>query len=160
LDINLRSLEKAELLRAVADQQILGLLIVVEHHLVGFAPDARLLVAAERRVRGIGMAAVGPDPARLDRPAEPVATVGVATPDAGPQAIGRVIGDREGLVVGLEGGDRNDWAEDLFLEYPHLVVALKHRGLNIEAAGEVTAEISAFAAGEQLRPLLLANVDV
>ena len=32
-------LEEAKLLWAVADQQILGLLIVVEHHLVGFAPD-------------------------------------------------------------------------------------------------------------------------
>ncbi len=56
--------EEAERLGRVADQQVLGLLIVVEHHLVGFAPDARLLVAAERRMGGIGVVAVDPDAAR------------------------------------------------------------------------------------------------
>src|SRR5712691_904027 len=49
--------EEAELLGAVADQHVLGLLVVVEHHLVGFAADARLLVAAERRMCGIGVIA-------------------------------------------------------------------------------------------------------
>ena len=61
-----RRSEEAELLRAVADQEVLGLLVVIEHHLVGLAADARLLVAAERRMRRIGMVAVGPDAAGLD----------------------------------------------------------------------------------------------
>src|SRR5450432_182471 len=61
--------EEPELLRAVTDQHVLGLLVVVEHHLVGLAADARLLVATERRMRRIGMVAVGPDPAGLDRTA-------------------------------------------------------------------------------------------
>jgi hypothetical protein len=34
-----RRLEETELLRAVADQQVLGLLVVIEHHLVGLAAD-------------------------------------------------------------------------------------------------------------------------
>ena len=58
--------EEAQRLRAVADQQVLRLLIVIQHHLMGFAADAGLLVAAERRMRGIGMVAVGPHAPGLD----------------------------------------------------------------------------------------------
>ena len=60
------SSEEAQLLRAVAHQQVLGLLVVVEHHPVVLAADARLLVAAERRVRRVGVVAVGPHAAGLD----------------------------------------------------------------------------------------------
>src|SRR4029077_19595593 len=115
--------EEAELLRAVADQHVLGLLIMIEQHLVVFAADARLLVAAERRMRGIGVVAIGPDAAGLDRAAESVAAIGVAAPDAGAKAVERVVGDRERFLVGLERGHRDDRAEDLFLEDAHLIVA-------------------------------------
>src|SRR6476646_1930117 len=37
-------IEEPERLGRVADQEVLGLLVVVEHHLVVLAPDARLLV--------------------------------------------------------------------------------------------------------------------
>src|ERR671913_1734995 len=53
--------EEPELLRAIADQQILGLLIVRQHHLVVLAADARRLVTTERRVGRIRVIAVGPD---------------------------------------------------------------------------------------------------
>src|SRR3569623_573194 len=92
--------EEAKLLRAVADQEVLGLLIVIKHHLMGLAPNARLLVAAECRVRGIGVVAIGPDPASLDGAAEAVAAVGVAAPDAGPQAVQRVVGDLQRFFIG------------------------------------------------------------
>src|ERR1700742_4006821 len=84
---------------AVGHQQVLGLLVVVEHHLVGLAPDAGLLVAAERRVGGIGVVAVGPHPPGLDLAAEAVAAVDVAAPDPGAEAVKGVVGDRERLVV-------------------------------------------------------------
>src|SRR5436853_234929 len=61
-----RSSEEPELLRAVADQHVLGLLVVIEHHLVGFAADTGLLVSAERRMGRIGVIAIGPDAAGLD----------------------------------------------------------------------------------------------
>jgi hypothetical protein len=47
-----RRSEEAERVLRVADQQVLGLLVVVQHHLVVLPADAGLLVAAERRVRG------------------------------------------------------------------------------------------------------------
>src|SRR6478609_820957 len=83
---------------AVGHQQVLGLLVVVEHHLVVLPADAGLLVAAERRVGGIGVVAVGPHPAGLDIAPGPVGGVAVAGPDPSPQAIEGVVGDRDGVV--------------------------------------------------------------
>lgn len=47
-----KPLEQAGLLLGVGDEEVLRLLVVVEHHEVGLAADAGLLVAAERGVRG------------------------------------------------------------------------------------------------------------
>ncbi len=49
------------------------------------APDAGLLVAAEGRVRRVGVVAVGPHAAGLDGAAEAVAAVDVAAPTAAPR---------------------------------------------------------------------------
>ena len=94
--------EEPQCFGAVADEQILGLLIVVEHHLVVLAPDTRLLVAAERRMRRVEMIAIGPDPTGLDRAAEAIGAAPVAGPDAGAKAVKRVVSDRQRLVVILE----------------------------------------------------------
>src|ERR1019366_10552069 len=101
--IEVPALKEAELLRAIAHQHVFGLLIMVEHHLVVLAPDAGLLIAAEGRVGGIGVIAIGPDAARLYRAAEAIAAVHVAAPHASAKAIERVVGDGEGVVVVLEG---------------------------------------------------------
>src|SRR5579872_5627771 len=98
--------KEAELLWAVADQEILGLLIVIEHHLVVLAADAGLLVAAERGVRRVGVIAIGPDASGLDRAAEAIGTVDVARPHTGAEAVERVIGNRQCLILVLEPGDR------------------------------------------------------
>src|SRR6516162_2251724 len=79
--------EETQWLRAVADEQVLGLLVVVQHHLVVLAPDAGLLIAAKGRVRGIEVIAVDPDAARLDRASEPIGAVDVARPDSGAEAV-------------------------------------------------------------------------
>src|SRR5580698_3462355 len=63
--------EEPELLRGVAHQQVLRLLVVVKHHLVVLTSDTGLLIAAEGGVRGISVIAVRPDPAGLDFPAGP-----------------------------------------------------------------------------------------
>src|SRR5215472_10442244 len=72
--------EETHWLRAVADEQVFCLLVVVQHHLVVLAPDAGLLIAAKGRVRGIEVIAVDPDAARLDRASEPIGAVDVARP--------------------------------------------------------------------------------
>src|SRR4051812_13018576 len=152
--------EEPERLVAVADQQGLGLLIVVQHHLVVLAPDARLLVAAERRMRRIGVIAVRPDPAGLDAAAHAEGGVHVARPHARAQPVERVVGDRQRLFLVLERRHRNHRAEDLLLEDAHLVVALEDGRLDVEAAFEVVLEQVAFAADQALGALLAAEVEV
>src|SRR3990167_5147838 len=78
-----RGSEKAHRVDVVAHQQVFGLLIMVEHHLVVFTADTGLLVATERRMRRVQVVAVGPDPPGLDRPAHAVGAVDVAGPQAG-----------------------------------------------------------------------------
>src|SRR5690554_7499433 len=59
-------LEEAQRAGAIADQQVFGLLVVVQNHLVGFATHAGLLVTTEGGVRRVQMVAVGPHAAGLD----------------------------------------------------------------------------------------------
>src|SRR5271166_5401539 len=113
--------EEAERLRRVADEEVLGLLIVVKHHLVGLAPDAGLLVAAERRMGRVGVIAVGPDAPGLNRTTEAIGPIAVAGPDSGAEAIQGVVGDFQRFRVVLELRHRNDRAEDFFLEDAHLI---------------------------------------
>lgn len=63
-------LEKAHRVRAVADELVFRLLVMIEHHLVVFAADARLLVASKSRVRRIEVVAVRPDSAGLNASAK------------------------------------------------------------------------------------------
>src|SRR6185369_8996390 len=75
--------------------------------------EARLLVATEGdgdvgRVEGVDPDDPGPDPAR-----QPMRPVDVARPQAGGEAVRRVVGDGDRLVFVLELGHRQDRAEDL-----------------------------------------------
>src|SRR3954447_488271 len=155
-----RGSEEAQRLRAVADQEVLGLLVVVEHHLVVLAPDAGLLVAAEGGVRRVEVVAVRPDPPGLDLAAEAVGAAAVAGPHARPQAVERVVGDRERLRLVLEGRDRQHGPEDLLLEHPHLVVPREHGRLDVVAALELAAEPRALSAGQHRPPPPPAHRDV
>src|SRR5665647_850943 len=135
-------LEEAERLGAVADQQVLRLAVMIEHHPVVLPADAGDLVTTERRTCRIRVVAVRPDAARLDLAAHLVGPVPVAGPDAGAQAVEGVVGDGQRLLVVLEGGDRQHRAEDLLLEHPHLVVALEHSRLVEVAGGELPVPVS------------------
>ncbi|MPL73764.1 hypothetical protein SDC9_19570 [bioreactor metagenome] len=133
---------------------------MVEHHLVGLATDARLLVAAEGRMGRIGVIVVDPDAPGLDVAAEAVAGVDVARPDAGAKAIHRVIGDMQRFRLVLEGGHRNDRPEDFLLEHAHLVVALEDRRLDVEAVRELAIEARRVAAHQHLGAFLAADLQV
>src|SRR5699024_1513872 len=151
--------EEAELLFRVADQQVLRLLVVVEHHQVVLPPDARGLVPAERGVRRVAVIVVHPHATGLDGAAGAVDGVLLPRPHTGAQPVQGVVRDRDRLVVAVEPRQREHRTEDLLLEDPHRVVALEERGGDVVAAGEVAAEIGALAAGEPLRALLRAGVE-
>src|SRR3990172_704825 len=153
-------LEEPELLRRVVHEEVLRLLVVIEHHAVRLAPDSGSFVAAERRVRGIEVIAVRPDPAGANAAAHAVGGVHVPGPHAGAEPVQGVVGDGERVRLVLEGRHRHHRPEDLLLEDPHAVVALEDGRLDVVAALDLSVEPGAVAAREQLRALLLADVDV
>src|ERR1700691_1788321 len=73
-------LDEDQRLGAVADQNVLRLLVMVEHHLMSLSADSGLLVAAEGGMRWIRMIAIGPDPACLDAAAETIGGVQIPGP--------------------------------------------------------------------------------
>ena len=93
-------LKEAHGLRAIAHKQVLGLLIVIENHLVGFAAETRLLVTAEGRAGGIHVVAVGPHASRFDLTTHAIQIVRVARPYARTQSIDCVVADLDGIVDG------------------------------------------------------------
>ncbi|MNV57897.1 hypothetical protein D3C71_1502490 [compost metagenome] len=124
------------------------------------AADARLLVATKRGVRRVGVVAVGPHAPGLDAAAHAVQQRGVAAPHPGTEPVEGVVGDLQRFFFGLEGGHRHHRPEDLLLEHAHLVVALEHRGLHVEAAGQLAIEGGLLTADQDLGPFLPADVEV
>ena len=92
------SLKEPHRVLVVADQQALGLRVVLEHHPVVLAADAGALVAAERGVRRVLVVAVGPHAPGLDRAAHPERAAAVTRPHAGAEPVQRVVGDLERLA--------------------------------------------------------------
>ena len=133
---------------------------MVQHHLVVFATDARLLVATEGGVSRVLVVAVGPHAAGLDGAAHAVGDVAVAAPDAGAEAVQGVVGDFEGFGFVLEGGHGEHRPEDFFLEDAHLVVALEQGRLDVITAGQFAFELSRCATDQAFGAFLLAEFQV
>ena len=144
------SLEESEGLVAVADEQVLGLRVVLEHHQVILPADARDLVAPERRSSRVQVIAVRPHPAGLDRPPHAIRQVAVAGPHAGSQSVERVVGDPQRIGLVLEGGHREHGAEDLLLEDPHVIGPLHHRRFEVVAVDQLAAERRTLTADQHL----------
>mmetsp|Transcript_22781 Transcript_22781/g.67000 ORF Transcript_22781/g.67000 Transcript_22781/m.67000 type:complete len:201 (-) Transcript_22781:1207-1809(-) len=152
-----RASEEAQLVLVERDEHVLGLAVVAQHHLVRLEAEARLLVAAERGVRRVGVVAVDPDAARLDGARHRVHLVGVAGPHARAEAVDGVVGDGDRLVLGFEGDHPRDRPEDLLLEDLHAVGPREDGRLDVVAARDA---IVLGAAGQHLGPLLLADGEV
>src|ERR1700691_3325712 len=131
------ALEEAQRLGAVADQNVLRLLGMVEHHRMSLSADSGLLVAAEGCMRRIRMIAIGPDPACLDAAAETIGGVQIPGPRSCAQSVQRVIGDFQRLLGGIEDRYRHHRPEDLLLEHSHFVVPFEHGRLDVVAARKV-----------------------
>src|ERR1700691_250579 len=89
------SSEESKRLGGIADQHVLGLLVMVQHHLVRLAPDARRLIAAEGCMGGIGVVAVRPHAPGLDGAPETIGAVAVVRPHACAKTVERIVGDSE-----------------------------------------------------------------
>ena len=84
-------LEEPERFRAVAHQDILRLLVMIEHHFVRFPSHTGFFISAESRVCGIRVVAIGPYASGLDASPETIGSIQIARPNAGTQAVGRVV---------------------------------------------------------------------
>src|SRR5690554_4773380 len=152
--------EESERVDVVTGQHALGLLIVFQRHLMGFPAYPGLLVTTKRRMGRIGVIAVHPYPTGLNRPPHPVSPVGIAGPDAGTKTKLGIIGDRQGFLLRPEGGHTHHRAKDLFLEHPHLIIAFKQGGLDVEAVFELTFELLPLTTDQHFGTFLTADVHV
>src|SRR5690554_2225863 len=152
--------EKAHRIHVVADQQVLGLLIAVEDHLVGFPADTGFLVAAKGGVGRVHVVAVGPYPPGLDALAYAVGDVHISGPDTSPKAELGIVGDGQRFGLVLEGGDTDHRAEDLLLEHTHLVVSLEQGRFDVVTAAQFAFQALGVAAAKELGTLLPGNFNI
>src|SRR5690606_33136203 len=152
--------EESERVGVVAGQHTLGLLVVLQRHLVGFPANPGFLVTTERGVGRISVVAVHPDPTGLVVAAHAVGQVGVSGPDTGAQTKLGVVGNRQRFFLGLVSGNAHHRANDFFLENPHLVVALEQGWLDVEAVVELTFQVLTITAGQYNRAFLATDFHV
>ena len=118
---------------------------------------ARLLEAAEGLRHVALVEGVDPDDAGLDAAHEPECRVEVARPDAGREAVDRVVRDLDRLVRAVELDHRGDRSEDLLARDRHVVLdAREERGIHVGALLELRGRV---AAELELRAFLAALLD-
>src|SRR6478735_3981059 len=85
-----------------------------------FAPEARLLDAAEGRDLHRDRAGIEPDHSELERLADAPGTPNVLGEEIGGESEGRVVGDADGFLLAAEAEQRRDRAEGLLAGELHL----------------------------------------
>ena len=97
---------------------------------------AALLGPAERELGADLHVAVHPHVAGSNVADHALRTAEVAGPNSGGQAVTTVVGDGDGLVLGVEGDDHGDRTEDLLLaDLDGVVVGHEQRRLDPMAVG-------------------------
>src|SRR5207245_925408 len=114
-----------------------------------FAPDARLLVAAEGHADPMLRRAVDPDKTGFDLRRQPVRAIEIVGPDrAGQSNVERVDALEQIVFVG-PAQDAHDRPEDLLAGDPHVVGDVgEHRRLDEEPVSELRIRRALAAAGE------------
>src|SRR5262245_19572033 len=124
------------------DRDVLEIEKLVDAPVSAFAPDARHLHAAERRLRGRGDSVVHPDDAELERLGYSIGAAEILGPEISRESEWRGIRETDRFVIGLEREYRCNRAERLFVHQLHLGLDPgEHGGLIVEpgerlAAGE------------------------
>ncbi len=96
------SLEKSHCFLVVRDEHIFVIAVMVEHHFVVFASEARFFVAAKRRVCRVIVIAIDPDATGFNGSRNLVKLVRVARPNARAKSVKRVVGDFDGFGFRFE----------------------------------------------------------
>src|SRR5690554_643760 len=133
---------------------------MIQGQLVGFTTYTRLLVTAECRVSRVCVVTVHPYTARLNITAHAVSAIGIASPYTGAQPEFGIIGNRKRFFLGFERSHANNRPEDLLLEYPHLVVALEQRGLDVEPVIKLTTQALTITTSKHNGTFIFTNLQV
>ena len=129
--------EPALLGRADVVPDVLGLAVLVEAGGPELAADAGLLEAAPLGLRHVRVVVVDPDRAHPQPGRDPLALAGVLGPDRAGQAVDRVVGDPDRLVLVAERLDGEHRPERLVLGDRHRAgAAVEDRGQVVEAVGQ------------------------
>src|SRR5919106_4908978 len=152
--------ERVRHVAACVDPHALLLQVLADRAEPALAPDARALVAAERRHVAHRPVGVDPHGAGLEALGHGERPFDALGPDAGREAVDGAVGDLESLLVVVERHDREDWAEHLLVGDPHLWRDLgEDRGLDEPPLAAFRAARRPAAEGAD-RTLALGDVDV
>ena len=117
---------------------VLGLLVLLETRLSELPAEAGLLVAAPLRLGDVGVVVVDPDRAHAHPGRDPLPLAGVLGPDRAGQAVDRVVGDPDRVVLVGEGLDGEHGTEGLVLHDAHpAAYAAEHGRLEEVAVGQL-----------------------
>src|SRR3954453_16815664 len=135
------------------DADILRFREEVERLEAAFASDAAFFHAAEGDAEVAEEPAVDPDGARVERCGDAMRSREVARPDGGGEAVARGVGEGDRVRFRIEGRDRDDGAEDLFLQDAAVASESGDDGRLDEVAGTVDAvsagdDRAAFVGGQ------------
>src|SRR5210317_30928 len=111
-------------------------------------------------MRGIGVIAVHPYPARLDTTPHAKRAIGIARPYAGTQTILRGVGNGQRLRLILEGGYPQGGTEYFLLKDAHIISALQQGRLHVIAPGDITAYRRLIATHQEVGAILPGNLHI
>src|SRR5678810_221021 len=110
------------------DVHLFGFEIFLDAKLAKFAAEARLFVASPGSLYVRRLHVVDPDDARTDRLHHSHGLVDVTRPHRGGEAIRRVVGDAQRVLLVVERDHRADRAENFFAGNPRVVVHVVEDG--------------------------------
>src|SRR4051794_38211514 len=131
------------------EHAVLDVAVEVEAPGAALAADPAVPVAAERRCEVADEEAVHPDGAGVQPRRHPVRARGVAGDESGGETVLGVVGHRDALVLGAEGLQREDGAEDLVADdLAGRIDTLEDRREVVEAPGPLVQGLVRLAADE------------
>ena len=134
----------------------LGLSVVGQRILAELTADTGLLVTTEGHLVVEGVVGVDPDGTRLEGVGDLDGGVEVLGVDGGGETVCAGVAELDGILLGLELGDRADGAEDLLFHDLHVLCNVgEDRGLD-----EVALVTLALAASLDSGTSVLASLDV
>src|ERR1700734_3572814 len=120
------------------DEDLFRFEIFLEPPGTKFAAEAGLFVATPGRFDVCRLDVIDPDDSGAKRLHDAEGLINVARPDGGGEAVGRVVGDANGVGFTVERNHRGHRAEDFLAGDARVIVnVVENRGLNVVTFAEL-----------------------